>query len=110
MSTEQSYIDYICEQIEEVGEISYKKMFGEYMIYCNAKPIIIVCNNIAFAKNLPKVEELFDRYEMSKELDSPYKGAKPHFVIDVDNQDFFVEVARRLYEILPAPKPKKKKG
>ena len=33
MATSIDYIDYVCEQIRGVGEIRYKKMFGEYMVY-----------------------------------------------------------------------------
>ena len=29
MATTQEYIEYVCEQITGVGEIRYKKMFGE---------------------------------------------------------------------------------
>ncbi len=42
MATSIDYIEYVCEQIRGVGEIRYKKMFGEYMVYVNDKPVIIV--------------------------------------------------------------------
>jgi TfoX/Sxy family transcriptional regulator of competence genes len=34
------------------GTITYKKMFGEYLIYLNDKPIVMICNNTAFVKIL----------------------------------------------------------
>lgn len=32
MATTNEYIEYVCEQIKGVGEIIYKKIFGELMI------------------------------------------------------------------------------
>ena len=42
MATTVEYIEYVCEQIREIGDIRYKKMFGEYMIYVNDKPVAIL--------------------------------------------------------------------
>ena len=42
MATTNEYIEYVCEQIKGVGEIRYKKMFGEFMVYVNNKPVIIL--------------------------------------------------------------------
>ena len=40
MSTSLDFVEYICEQIAGVGQIRYRKMFGEYMVYVNNKPIL----------------------------------------------------------------------
>ncbi len=32
------------------GEISYKKMFGEYGVYCNEKFIGVICDNQLYIK------------------------------------------------------------
>ena len=52
MATTQEYIEYVCEQIEEFENVRYRKMFGEYMIYVNEKPILLVCDNTVFVKKL----------------------------------------------------------
>ena len=43
MATSKEYIDFVCEQIEGIGDISTKKMFGEYMVYLGGKPVLTVC-------------------------------------------------------------------
>ena len=48
MATTNEYIEYVCEQIQGVGEIRYQKMFGEYMVYVNKKPVFIVCYYVPF--------------------------------------------------------------
>ena len=58
MATSEDFINYICEQINGVGEIRYKKMFGEYLVYVNEKPVITVCDNMAFVKKLDIISEL----------------------------------------------------
>lgn len=39
MATSKEYIDFVCEQIEGIGDISMKKMFGEYMVYLGERPV-----------------------------------------------------------------------
>lgn len=44
MATTIGFIDFVCEQIRDYN-VHYKKMFGEYMVYINDKPILLVCDN-----------------------------------------------------------------
>lgn len=105
MATTQEYIEYVCEQIAGIGEIRYKKMFGEFMVYVNDKPVIIVCDNTAFVKKLDVIAEKMKNAECG----FPYQGAKEHYILDIDNPEFCKEVVRKLEEVTPLPKPKKKK-
>lgn len=105
MATSEDFINYICEQINGVGEIRYKKMFGEYLIYVNEKPIITVCDNIAFIKKLECIEELMQ----GSEIGFPYKGAKEHYILDIDNIELSRTVITKLEEVTPLPKKKNKK-
>ena len=104
MGTTIDFIEYICDQIAGVGEIRYKKMFGEYMVYVNGKPILLVCDNAVFVKVLPCLDETM------READKgfPYDGAKEHYVLDIDNAKFRKEVIAILEPVTPLPKPKKK--
>ena len=104
MATTNEYIEYVCEQIKGIGEIRYKKMFGEFMVYVNDKPVIIVCNNISFVKKLECIEEIMQ----DAEIGYPYKGAKEHYVLDIDNQEFCKTVVTEIEKVTPVPKPKKK--
>ena len=88
MATTNEYIEYVCEQIQGVGEIRYQKMFGEYMVYVNQKPVIIVCDNVPFVKMLDCIKEKMQ----DAETGYPYKGAKEHYVLDIDNCEFCKDV------------------
>ena len=105
MATSIDYIEYVCEQIRGVGEIRYKKMFGEYMVYVNDKPVIIVCDNNTFVKKLDCIEEMMK----DAETGCPYKGAKEHYILDIDNNELSKSVVIEIEKVTPVPKPKKKK-
>ena len=53
------------------------------MIYVNQKPVILVCNNTAYVKMLENIKPYFE----NGETDFPYKGAKEHYILDIDNKE-----------------------
>lgn len=93
------------EQIRDVGFVRYRKMFGEYMVYINEKPILLVCDNIVYVKELDCIEDMVR--EAGRGF--PYEGAKEHYVLDIDDAEFAKEVIRILEPATALPKPKKKK-
>lgn len=104
MSSSIEFVNYVMDQIRESGEMRARKMFGEYMIYVNEKPIVLVCDNTAFVKILPETQAVL------KETGLPYEGAKPHFILNIDDSRQSTEVVSILEKITPLPKPKKKKA
>lgn len=104
MATTKDYIEYVCEQILGIGDIRYKKMFGEYTVYVNNKPVMIVCDNIAYVKELDNINELMK--DASKGF--PYNGTKEHYILDIDNADFSKSVILEIEKVTKVPKPRKK--
>lgn len=51
MASSREYLDFVLEQLEGISGIDYKKMFGEYLIYINNKPAIMVCDNTRWLKS-----------------------------------------------------------
>jgi len=107
MASNLDFVEFICEQIGSAGFIGYKKMFGEYMVYCNGKPIILVCDNTAFVKMLPETTEILGA---DNPQGYPYNGAKPHYTVDADDREKITSLAGVLKEITPLPKKKKGKN
>jgi len=105
MASTADYINYICEQISGIGAVRSRKMFGEYMVYVNDKPLLLVCDNTVFVKMHESIADLMK----SSEIGTPYTGAKEHYVLDIDNADFAKRVIQILEPLTPLPKPKKKK-
>ncbi len=84
--------------------VRYKKMFGEYMVYINGKPILLVCDNNVYVKILPCLEGLM----VDAERGFPYKGGKEHYVFDIDNVELIQVVIDVLEPVTQLPKPRKK--
>lgn len=71
MASRQSTIDFIVEQMAEAGDISAKKMFGEYAIYCDGKLVALVCDDQLYIKPTSS-----GRNFIGKCIEAPpYKGA-----------------------------------
>lgn len=105
MASSLEFVQYVCEQISGAGEITYKKIFGEYGVYCNAKIIGLICDNQLFVKKTAAGASILPECEEA----SPYDGAKPHFLIEsIEDRELISDFILATYEELPAPKPKKK--
>lgn len=106
MATDKEFIEFVCEQIRNAGEVTYKKMFGEYMAYVNGKPILLVCDNTVYVKKVDAIEQ----YLGGAETGTPYKGAKDHYILDIDDGELSEKVAIALEKVTPLPKPRVKKS
>ncbi|MFZ4523656.1 MAG: TfoX/Sxy family protein [Bacteroidales bacterium] len=107
MASDQSFIEFIADQIENVGQITYKKMFGEYALYCEGKVVALVCDNRLFVKPTEG-----GRAFIGDVVEAPaYPGAKPSFLIEdsVEDREWISELIRITCEQLPEQKIKKKK-
>lgn len=105
MATSVEYIEFVCNQIMDLGEIRYKKMFGEYMIYVEDKPILLVCDSTVYVKKRIELEGLFE----DTQIGIPYEGAKEHYILDVEDTICCEQAITILKDIIPIPKPRKKK-
>jgi DNA transformation protein and related proteins len=107
MASDLSFVEYVCDQVHGAGQISFKKMFGEYAIYCDEKVVALVCDNQLFIK-----PTMAGRSMIGNVVEAPpYPGAKPYFLIDgqLDDQPWMSNLLRATASELPVPKPKKAK-
>ncbi len=105
MASDKDFVEFIAEQMKEAGLISYRKMFGEYAVYCGGKVVALVCDNRLFVKPTKGGREY-----IGKVVEAPaYPGAKPSFLIEdkFEDRQWISELIRITAEELPAPKPKK---
>ena len=91
MASNADFVQYVADQCSGAGEITTKKMFGEYGIYCDGKIFGLICDDCFYLHELP------------------YEGAKEYFYIaDVDDHDYLSQLVSETCKTLPNPKPKKK--
>ena len=97
MSSQLDFVQYIADQCRGAGDITFRKMMGDYCIYCNGKVIGLVCDDRFFLKPTEQVRLLLKAVEMCP----PYPGAKDHFhIADVDDHEHLSLLARETYRAL----------
>lgn len=103
MACTTDFIDFICEILRPLGDVRYRKMMGDYVIYVNDKCVITACDNCAYIKKLKRIESLME----GSEIGYPYDGAKENYILDFSDQRKVREVISIIWEELPFPKKKK---
>ena len=107
MATDLEFMEFLADQMAGAGEISYRKMFGEYAVYLDGKVVALVCDNRLFVKPTAA-----GRAFIGAPVEAPaYPGAKNSFLIEdaFEDREWISELIRITARDLPAPKPKKSK-
>ena len=105
MASSREFAEFVCDQIRGCGELRYRKMFGEYMVYVNDKPLLLICDNTVFVKMLPESEALLGGGDRG----CPYDGAREHYVLDVEDREKALAVIAALEPVTPVPVKKARK-
>lgn len=104
MATTKEYCDYILDCLKRVGNVTARKMMGEYCVYFDGKLIGNICDNCLFLKPTESVLALLKDAERAY----PYEGSKTKMVVvdDVENTGLMAEVLHAMYAELPEKKKK----
>jgi DNA transformation protein len=108
MTTKQTTVDFILDQLSSLPTIRVQKMFGEYALYYQEKVVALICDDQLFVKYTDPGKKLAEgKYEEG----SAYPGAKPSMLISdaIEERDFLSELIMITASALPIPKPKKKR-
>ena len=91
MASNEDFVLYIIDQCSGAGEISVRKMMGDYCIYCDGVIFGLVCDNNLYIKETDAGREVLREID----LRVPYPGSKEHFYIaDVDDREYLSEIVR----------------
>lgn len=107
MASDIKFVKFIVDQIGNSESIRYRKMFGEYAIYCKDKVVALVCDDQLFVKPTKA-----GRSFIGNVVEAPaYPGAKPSFLIEdqIEDRQWLSELIALTEQELPDPKPKKRK-
>lgn len=107
MAMGKDFLNYVSEQARGCGDLVFRPMMGEYLVYYRGKLIGDVCDNRLLLKPVNEVKNLLPDAEMQL----PYEGAKTPMVLvdNLDDGDFLLKLFEAAYDGLPAPKPKVKR-
>lgn len=107
MASNLQFVQFVADILYSAGEITYRKMFGEYGVYCDGKIFALICDNQLFVK----ITDIGKTLAPDLKTASPYDGAKPYFLIEnIEDKEFLVPFVEATCRELPEPKPKKNKN
>src|SRR4051794_21632397 len=109
MASKQSNVDFILEQLNDAGDVTARKMFGEYALYRRDKVVALFCDDQLYVKPSVGGRAFIGKVEEAP----PYPGAKLWFLVSGDrceDGEWLSELVRITDRELPAPKPKAMKG
>ena len=107
MASDLSFVEFVVDQIENAGVITFRKMFGEYAVYSDRKVVALICDNQLFIKPTEGGRSFIGNVVEAP----PYSGAKLSFLIEdkIEDRDWISNLIKITAKELPEPKPKKKK-
>lgn len=104
MASILEFVQFVCDQMG--GEVSYRKMFGEYGLYFQGKYFACVCDNQLFVKATQAGKDLLGDFQLAP----PYPGASLCLLIpQLEDRELLSRLTEATCRELPEPKPKKKK-
>ena len=85
----------VAARLEDAGTITYRKMFGEYCVYCDGKPFGCVCDDRLFVK----ITEPGKAFMPDGKLELPYEGGKPMLRVErLEDRAFLKKLVRMTCE------------
>ena len=94
MASSKEYLDFILEQLSACGDITYRQMMGEYMLYFRGRIFGGIYDDRFLVKPVKAAKDMMP--DASYEV--PYEGAKPMLLVDrVEDRDFLCELLSAMY-------------
>jgi len=108
VASDAAFVQYVCDQLARAGAVRAQKMFGEYAVYLDEKPVMLVCDNQVFVKPTEAGTALLQKPAYG----APYPGAKPHLLVTdlLDEAEALSQLLRVTADALPTPKPRRRSG
>ena len=106
MASDADFVDFVMDQMKNAGDVSARKMFGEYAVYCDGKVVALVCDNRLYVKPT----EAGRNFAGNVMEAPPYPGAKMYFLVDdeIEDSEWLSSLVSITAAGLPEPKPKKR--
>lgn len=106
MASSQSTMDFLLDQLSGCGPVSSRRMFGEFCVYYDGRPVGLVCGDQLYLKPTDIGRKLMREVREQ----APFPGANLHLLVtadDWDDRQWLGQLVRATFEALPPPKPVK---
>lgn len=101
-------MEFLTDQLAALPNIRTRKMFGEYCVYSDEKPVAFVCDDELFVKPTAAGRD----YIGTPDEAPAYPGSKMYYRVGGDrweDREWLTGLIEVTAGELPAPKPKKPK-
>lgn len=106
MASSKEFTEYVVDQLSGAGVVQYKKLFGEYGLWCGGKFFGTVEDNEFYVKVTNAGTELLPGAVPV----APHGGPPGMYLVEeLEDRDFLGELVLRTCDELPLPKPRKPK-
>ncbi len=106
MASKSDYLQFILSQLDNLENITYRSMMGEYILYYRGK----IVGGIYDDRLLVKPVKAAVNYLRTASYETPYEGAKEMLLVDeVDDRAYLEGLFQAMVDELPMPKARKKK-
>ena len=106
MASSLEFVNYVCDQLSGAGTITWKRMFGEFGLWCDGKFFATVEDDMLCLKITDAGRAVLPEARIVE----PHEGARLLYVEELDDRARMAELVRQTCAALPEPKPRRKKG
>ncbi len=105
MASDADFMEFVADQVAGAGVIRYRRMFGQYALYCDERVVALVCDNRFFVKPTEAGRAILGQVQE----EAPFQGARLWFLLEAELEDreALLTLVRATAAALPLPKPKK---
>ena len=84
MASSLEFVQFVAGQLQDAGDITYRKMFGEYGLYCGGKFFATVEDDAFYVK----ITEAGQAFLQNPVIASPHEGARYFLIENLDDRAF----------------------
>lgn len=101
MATDVNYFNFIREQLSPLENVSFRKMMGEYIVYCEGKVVGGIYDNRLLIKPTTSAKSMM----ADAEYVLPYDGAKEMILVsELEDREFLSQLILSVANDIPTKK------
>ena len=101
MASSREYLEFVLEQLADAGDVTYRKMMGEYVIYCRGRVVGGIYDDRFLVKPVESAKRLMP--DAPREL--PYAGGREMLLVEnIDDREFLKRLLDSMADELPPKK------
>lgn len=101
MASSQEYLAFVLDLLNELPDITHRKMMGEFMLYSEGILFGGIYDDRFLLKDVPSARKVFATEQI------PYEGAKMMLLVDSEDPAVVASAIKAMLPQLPRPKAKK---